>query len=264
LNRWKGTAQRLSVQVWQKEKDQLIRNLFPYGIKKQQNEKEQYKQLYEELEHTKQELEVERKKKKSTTDRKRSGRSRSAKLGQVKEEEEDDEEAEREVGDDAENEEMMVNGAEDDLEGGHEPMSLHVRCSVAGRRLVPSNTSTILTANDTITATSLLNQHQAYEKRKNAAKEEKSKAKAAKKVARMELSDSDADDGRGESNGKARQRTKVTAKERETTTAKVTQKIKLSDRQTQTTAENEESWRHHRDVPHFVLHLFFCFGNFLP
>jgi len=233
LNQWKGTAQRLSIQVWQKEKDQLIKNFVSLWNQKQQKEKEQYRQLYEELEHTKQELEVERKKKKSTIDRKPVGRSRSTKLGQVKEEEEDDEEAEREVGDDAENEEMMVNGAEDDLEGGHEPIPLHeVAALAAGRRLVPSNTSTILTANDTISATSLLKQQQAYEQRKKAAKEKKSKAKAAKKVAGMDLSDSDTDDGRGASNGKAVQRTRVTVNERATTTAKVIQQMEQSDSDT--------------------------------
>jgi len=128
-----------------------VRNFLSLWNQKQQKEKEQYRQLHEGLEHTKQELEVE--KKKEIHDRSETSRTKSIYEIRIDKGRRGSRKGVRE---DADNEEMIVIGVEDDLEGGHEPIPLHETAAlVAGRKLVRSKTSAIFTANDTISATIL-------------------------------------------------------------------------------------------------------------
>jgi hypothetical protein len=138
LKYWKETATRLSTEVWQKEKDQLVHNFVKLWNERQRREKKQFRELQEELEHTKKELELR------TSDKKR---GRHLKL--------DDD---------------IANGADDDLAGGHEPIPLdEVEALAAGRKLQPTKkVPIILKAEETISASALLEQEKAFERRKRA------------------------------------------------------------------------------------------------
>ena len=178
LNSWKGTAQRLSVEVWQKEKDQLVNNFVQLWNEKQKREKKQFQQLMEELEHTKKELELLQAN--NLGDGTSKKRGRHLKL--------DDE---------------VAHGADDDLGGGREPIPLEeVAALAAGRkppRGKPVASASILSAQDTISSATLLEQQKVYEKRKREEKKTKAKAKA---IAKKTTDDSDRDNGSDDGGGK--------------------------------------------------------------
>jgi ferritin len=171
LGFWKATATRLSIEVWQKEKDHLVHNFVRLWNEKQRREKKQFQELMEELERTKKELELR------TGDRKR---GRHLKL-----------------------DEDVANGAEDDLGGGHEPIPLdEVEALAAGRKMPAKKTLRILKADDTISAAALVEQEKAYEKRKLSKKKAKANAALVNSASSGD-GDFDCDDGGGKPNSKA-------------------------------------------------------------
>ena len=187
MNAWKATAQRLSTEVWQKEKDQLVHNFVRLWNEKQKREKKQFQELMEELEHTKKELDLLRTTHSGDTTNKKRGRH--LKL--------DDE---------------VAKGADDDLGGGREPIPLEEVAALAagrkparGKRAASSN---ILTAQDTISAATLLEQQKAYEKQKREEKKAKAKTVVITKKARDDI---DRDNGSDEE-GRGKRETKATVK----------------------------------------------------
>jgi len=164
LNQWKETAQALDKSVWQAEKDRLVNNFLKLWNERQARAKKQLQDLQAELDMTKAALSA------SKTGGKRKGRS--LKL-----------------------DEEITNALDQaDLASPDEPVPMdQVEALAAGHR-IPSSTATsrpILKSDETVSANTLKQQAEDYEKRKEATK----KNQVTKKDVMEGGSDSETDDG---------------------------------------------------------------------